>query len=57
MDELLARVLETARLKGARYADARLVTTQEQGLAVKNGAVDGFTSSETSGIGVRVLVG
>jgi TldD protein len=57
MDELLARALETARLKGARYADARLVHTQEQGLAVKNGAVDGLTSSESMGIGVRVLVG
>jgi len=57
MDELLARALETARLKGARYADARLVSTQEQGLGVKNGAVDGLTSSESAGIGVRVLVG
>src|SRR5260221_7336997 len=57
MDELLARALETARLKGARYADARLVSTQEQGLAVKNGAEDGLTSSESTGIGVRVLVG
>jgi TldD protein len=57
MDELLARALETARLKGARYADARLVLTQEQGMAVKNGAVDGLTSSESAGIGVRVLVG
>src|SRR5438876_5662210 len=57
MDELLARALETARLKGARYADARLVSTQEQGMAVKNGAVDGMTSSESAGIGVRVLVG
>jgi len=57
MDELLARALETARLKGARYADARLISTQEQGLAVKNGAVDGLTSSESTGLGVRVLVG
>src|SRR5580765_6393238 len=57
MDERLARALETARLKGARYADARLVATREQGMAVTNGSVDGLTSSETSGIGVRVLVG
>ena len=57
MDELLARALETARLRGARYADARLVHTLEQGLAVRNGAVDGLTSSESLGLGVRVLVG
>jgi TldD protein len=57
MDELLAHALETARIKGARYADARLVSTQAQGMAVKNGAVDGLTSSESAGMGVRVLVG
>ena len=57
MDDLIARALETARLKGARYADARLVSTQAQGMAVKNGSVDGLTSSESAGIGVRVLVG
>ena len=41
MHERLARALETARLKGAGYADARLAAAQEQGLAVKNGSVDG----------------
>ena len=55
MDELLARALETARLEGARYADVRLVRTQEQCLAVKNGAVDGLTSSESLGLGVRYI--
>src|SRR5712691_10229232 len=57
MEELIARALETARLKGARYADVRLVHTLEQSLAVKNGAVEGLTSSESQGFGVRVLVG
>jgi len=33
MDELCARALETARLKGARYADVRLVDTTQQSLA------------------------
>jgi TldD protein len=57
MDELCARALETARLLGARYADVRLVTSAEQALAVKNGQVEGLSYSESTGLGVRVLVG
>ena len=56
MKELMARALETARLKGAQYADVRVVQTAEQGLSVKNGVVDGMNSSESQGLGVRVLV-
>jgi TldD protein len=57
MDELIARALDTARLRGARYADARLIDTVEQELAVKNGRVAGLTSRDSAGLGVRVLVG
>jgi TldD protein len=57
MDELSARALETARLKGARYADVRLVHTTQQSLAVKNGLVTGLNRAESAGFGVRVLVG
>jgi TldD protein len=57
MDELLARALETARRRGARYADARLVESAEQELAVKNGQVEGLSQVESTGLGVRVLVG
>ncbi|MCC6189825.1 MAG: TldD/PmbA family protein [Anaerolineales bacterium] len=57
MDELCARALETAQLLGARYADVRLTTSTEQSLAVTNGRVDGLTYVESTGLGVRVLVG
>ena len=57
MDEVIARALDTTRLRGARYADARLIDTVEQELAVKNGRVDGLTSRDSAGLGVRVLVG
>jgi TldD protein len=57
VDERIARALDTARLRGARYADARLVETLEQEMAVKNGRVDGLTSAESAGLGIRVLVG
>jgi TldD protein len=57
MDELSARALETALLKGARYADVRLVDTTQESLAVKNGLVTGLNHGESLGFGVRVLVG
>jgi len=57
MDELLARALDTARRRGARYADVRLVDTGEQNLALKNGLVEGISHVESAGLGVRVLVG
>ena len=55
MDTLASRALETARLKGAQYADIRVVQSAEQSLSVKNGVVDGLSSSESLGFGVRVL--
>ncbi len=55
MDDLLARALETAKLKGAQYADIRVVHTTEQSLSVKNGVMDGLSGGESLGFGVRVL--
>ncbi len=45
-----------AQLKGAHYADIRLIHTAEQSLSVKNGLVDGLSHTESLGFGVRVLV-
>jgi TldD protein len=56
MDELSARALDTARLRGAAYADVRLVESATQSLSLKNGVVDGLASAESAGFGVRVLV-
>ncbi len=56
MDWLTARALNAAELHGAQYADVRVVQTTTQSVAVKNGLVEGLTSSETLGFGVRVLV-
>lgn len=57
MNLLLARALETARRRGARYADVRLIQSAEESLSVKNGSVDGLSRTESFGFGVRVLVG
>jgi TldD protein len=57
MDALAARALDTARFLGAAYADVRVIHFTEESLSVKNGAVDGLSTVESLGFGVRVLVG
>lgn len=56
MDTLTARALETAKLEGAHYADARVVHAREENIKVKNGVVESLMTDETLGFGVRVLV-
>ena len=56
MDDLSARALETAKLKGARYADVRVVHSKDEDISVKNGVVESMSANETMGFGVRVLV-
>jgi TldD protein len=55
--ELASRALNLATMRGARYADIRLVSSVQQTVSVKNGAVDSLGDSETQGFGVRVLSG
>ncbi|MEK9162790.1 MAG: TldD/PmbA family protein [Chloroflexota bacterium] len=56
MNHFISRALDLATMRGAGYADARIVQTTEQTLAVKNGAVDALSFHESMGFGVRVLV-
>ena len=56
MDTLSARALETSRLRGAQYADIRVVHAKEENISVKNGVVEGLSTNETLGFGIRVLV-
>jgi len=56
MRDLLERALETAGVRGATYADVRHVHRLEENLSVRTGWVDAASSSETEGIGVRVIV-
>jgi len=54
--QLAQQAMETARLKGARYADIRIIESRSQTVGVKDGVVDALGDSETIGFGVRVLV-
>ena len=55
MKDLLLRALDTAKLRGATYADARFVDEERQIVSVKDGRVEAVTSDGSRGIGVRVI--
>ncbi|MCU0505079.1 MAG: TldD/PmbA family protein [Chloroflexi bacterium] len=56
MRDLLERAIETARVRGASYADVRHVRRREEGLTVRTGRVEAAAASESEGLGIRVLV-
>ncbi len=56
MEELTKLAVETAKEAGASYADARYVSTREEHTSTRNGLVEALASSESRGLGVRVLV-
>ena len=56
MRSLTDRALNTAQVLGATYADVRIVRREVQTITVKNGRVEGVSTSENQGFGVRVLV-
>src|SRR5580704_17776844 len=47
--------LETAKRRGATYADARVMDIRQRELGTKNGEVGTLVESETLGIGIRVI--
>ncbi len=49
--------VEAALAAGARYADARVVATREESLSAQDGLVEQVDSGESTGLGVRALVG
>jgi TldD protein len=55
MKDLLMRALDTARVRGATYADVRFVSTELQRVSVKNRRVEAVTSDMARGFGVRVI--
>lgn len=57
MNELARIAVDTASARGAGYADARLIEIQREDIRFKNGQPAGLEQAESTGIGVRVLVG
>ncbi len=56
MRDLTSRALDTATALGASYADVRVVRRLEESINIKSGRVEGVSSGENEGFGVRVLV-
>ena len=56
MRELTDRALSTATVRGATYADVRIVQQVDESITVKSGRVEGVAAGESEGFGIRVLV-
>jgi len=56
MDDLISRALDLAEVRGAGYADIRIVRTGQERISLRNGVVDTLSVDESLGFGVRVLV-
>ena len=55
MWDLCTSALDTARLRGATYADVRMMHLRQRDLTTKNGQVGTLAQSESIGMGVRTL--
>ncbi|HAW50413.1 TPA: peptidase C69 [bacterium] len=55
MEEVVKNTIDFAKLKGASYADCRIVERREEDVSVVDGRVS-LSSKEDLGIGVRVIV-
>src|SRR6202522_1273229 len=49
--------LDTAKRRGATYADARVMDIRQRDISTKNGEVGTILETETLGIGIRVIAG
>jgi TldD protein len=56
MRDVALRALDTAKLRGASYADVRVVQFQSQSVTARNENVEGLVVEESYGFGVRVIV-
>lgn len=55
MKDLAARALDTAKARGATFADIRLIHSRQESITVKNGKVEVLAIGESQGFGVRVI--
>jgi len=55
MYDLAVAALDTAKLRGAAYADVRAMHLRQRDLTTKSGEVGTLAESESIGLGIRVL--
>ena len=56
MQDVLDRAINMAQIRGAQYADARVIENETETLVLQNGDMRTLESSKNIGVGVRVLV-
>src|ERR1700683_2191675 len=56
MKEIASWALNVATMRGASYADARIVNQRSRALTTKNGKVGSASDAESMGMSVRVIV-
>ena len=56
MRDIAMRALDTAKSRGADYADVRIVRFKSENITVRNKNVEALTADESLGFGVRVIV-
>lgn len=57
MMDLAQAAVEAALAAGARYADARVMTTVTESMSAQNGEIESLNQGEKAGLGVRALIG
>lgn len=55
MKQVASWALETAKLRGASLAEARIVDERNRSLATKNGKIGSASDQESLGVGIRVI--
>jgi TldD protein len=56
MRDVALRALDTARMRGASYADVRIVHFKSESVTARNRNIEGLVVDESLGFGVRVIV-
>src|SRR3984957_2693993 len=57
MQEWAASAIETAKRRGATYADVRVMDIRHRDISTKNGEGGTLSESESRGLGIRVIAG
>ena len=55
LEDYAEKAVEFARQSGCQYCDVRAETVASNGFLLENGEIEHFTSSNNSGLGIRVL--
>ena len=55
MQDWATCAIDTAKRRGATYADARVMDIRQRDISTKNGEVGTLAESESLGIGIRVI--